>query len=84
MRGVSDTARIGHRSARSPECVEPAAFARVTTGLLRRRARVTSHISRIAQRLKSATQLTTIVIGGACGSLALIAARKRWPFDVAT
>jgi hypothetical protein len=36
-----------------------------------------------AQRFKSASQLTTIVIGGAFGSLALIAARKRWPFDTA-
>ena len=30
-----------------------------------------------AQRFKSANQLTTTVIGGAFGSLALIAARKR-------
>jgi len=37
-----------------------------------------------AQRFNSASQLTTTVIGGAFGSLALMAARKRWPFDAVT
>jgi hypothetical protein len=36
------------------------------------------------QRFNRASQLTTTVIGGAFGSLALIAAKKRWPFDAAT
>jgi hypothetical protein len=50
-------------------------------GPARRRAVSASRLFPVSglnpQRLKRASQLTTIVIGGACGSLTLMAAKKR-------
>ena len=45
---------------------------------------VASCDSVVRQRLNSARQFTTTVIGGVFGSLALTATRNRWPFDAET